>query len=325
MGKTNETDGSARSGHVKRHVDGFKRADTLQDRFGPPMRLLKHFLHGLLISGRDDIGGPTCLRQFQPLLPVSDEKDTSGPQTFGGQDSTESDGSIANHYDRAACLDPCGDGSMIACRHDIGEGKDGFEQLLVAFHRGRKHYQGTVGVGDANGLALAAIMGTAPARSMYAGAWQTCTTELAGAIRDQERGDHAIPLFDGAHLRPDLLDHPHPLVSHAISRLTLIDATIGPQIRATNTRMRNTGNHIGWGLNDGIGDLVDAHISRSMINGCSHSFLLFTSSGCLSGRSHALSQQDLPLKKKSSMPAKAERHILCLVVIIGTLKHRMVE
>ena len=108
------------------------------------------------------------MRQFQPLLPVSDEKDAFGPQTFGGEYSTKSDGSIANHCHRAACPDPCGESSMMACRHDIGEGKDCLEQMLVAFNRGRKHYQGTVGVWDANGFALAAIIGTAPALSMHA-------------------------------------------------------------------------------------------------------------------------------------------------------------
>jgi hypothetical protein len=41
----------------------------------------------------------------------------------------------ANHYHRATCPDPCGDGSMMACRHDIGEGKDCLEQMLVAFNR----------------------------------------------------------------------------------------------------------------------------------------------------------------------------------------------
>src|SRR2546421_10550025 len=96
------------------------------------MRLLKHFLHRLLISRRDDIGGPKCLRQFQPLFPVSAEKDAFGPQTFGGEDSTESNCSIANHYYSAACPDLCGDGSMMACRHDIGEGKDCLEQMLFA-------------------------------------------------------------------------------------------------------------------------------------------------------------------------------------------------
>src|SRR6266516_236696 len=182
---------------------------------------------------------------------------------------------------------------MMACRHDIGEGKDGLEQMLVAFHRRGNHYQSTVGVGNANGFGLAAIIGTAPALSMHAGAWQAFTTELAGAIRDQERGDHAIPFFEGAHLRSYLLDHPHPLVSHAISRLTVIDATIRPQIRATNPRMRNAGNHIGWGLDDGIGDLVDAHISGSMINGCSHVFLLFKSAFHREATlSHAAPQHD---------------------------------
>src|SRR5712691_618590 len=110
---------------------------------------------------------------------------------------------------------------------------------------------------------------------MHAGAGQARTTELAGAIRDQERGDHAIPFFEGAHLGPDLLDDSHPLVPHALSRFPLIDATIGPQIRATNPRMRNPSNHIGWSRNAGIGNLVDAHICGSMIHGCSHMFLLF--------------------------------------------------
>src|SRR6266536_2736780 len=107
-----------------------------------------------------------------------------------------------------------------------------------------------------------------------------CTHELGKPSRqnshvpsDIKKGEITRSPF--LMVRPYLLDHPHPLVSHAISRRTLIDATIGPQIRATNTRMRNTGNHIGWGLNDGIGDLVDTHISGSMINGCSHVFLLF--------------------------------------------------
>ncbi len=31
------------------------------------------------------------------------------------------------------------------------------------------------------------------------------------------------------------------------------------------------------------------------------------------------------LEEKSSLPAKAEKHVLCLVVIIDTLEHRMVE
>src|SRR5712691_33963 len=132
------------------------------------MRLLKHFLHRLLISCRDDIGGPKCLRQFQPLFPMSDEKDAFSLQTFGGQDSTESKCSIANHYHCAACPDPCGDGSMMACRHDIGEGQDGLEQMLVAFNRRGNHHQSAVGVWDANGFSLAAIIGTAPALSMHA-------------------------------------------------------------------------------------------------------------------------------------------------------------
>src|SRR2546423_10888916 len=76
------------------------------------------------------------------------------------------------------------------------------------------------------------------------------------SLHDRTRMCHPIsrkgrsrdPLFEGAHLRPDLLDNPHPLVSHAISRLTVIDATIRPQIRATNTCMRNTANDIGMGL-----------------------------------------------------------------------------
>src|SRR5258708_11980280 len=42
-----------------------------------------------------------------------------------------------------------------------------------------------------------------------------CTTELAGAIRYRERGDHAIPFVDAAHLRPYLLSHPHPLSPQA--------------------------------------------------------------------------------------------------------------
>ena len=57
MGKANATDGFARSGYVNRHVHGFKCADALQDRFGPAMSLLAHFLYRLLTSGRDDIGG----------------------------------------------------------------------------------------------------------------------------------------------------------------------------------------------------------------------------------------------------------------------------
>ena len=99
---------------------------------------------------------------------MSDHKNAFCPQTFGGQDSTESDGSITNHCHRAACPDSCGDGCVMACRHDIGEGKDGLKQMLVTFHAGRKHHQGTVGVWDANGFALAAIIGTAPALSMHA-------------------------------------------------------------------------------------------------------------------------------------------------------------
>jgi hypothetical protein len=31
------------------------------------------------------------------------------------------------------------------------------------------------------------------------------------------------------------------------------------------------------------------------------------------------------LEEKSSLPAKAEKNVLCLVVIIDTLEHRMVE
>ena len=31
------------------------------------------------------------------------------------------------------------------------------------------------------------------------------------------------------------------------------------------------------------------------------------------------------LEEKSNMPAKAERHVLCLEVIIDTLEHRVIE
>ena len=168
MGKANETDGSARSGHVNRHVHGFQCADALQDRFGPAMRLLTHLLYCLLISGRNEIGGPKYLPQVQPRFLVSDEKDAFGSQVVGSQDATESDGPIANHGHRAACSDPCGESSVMACRHDIGEREDGLEQLLIAFHALGNHDQGAVSVGDANGFGLAAIIRTAPALSMHA-------------------------------------------------------------------------------------------------------------------------------------------------------------
>src|SRR6266581_5102022 len=139
------------------------------------MRLLKHFLHRLLISRRDDIGGPKGLPQFQPLFPVSDEKDAFGPQTFGGEDSTESDCSIANHCHRAACPDPCGDSSMMACRHDIGEGKDGLEQMLVAFNRGGNHHQGPSAYGTRTASPWPPSLGS-PQRS-------PCTHELGKPAR----------------------------------------------------------------------------------------------------------------------------------------------
>ena len=84
MGKANKTNCSARPGHVNSHVHGLKRANTLQDRFGPAVRLLQHVLYRLLISRRDDIGGPKGLPQFQPLFLVSDEQDACGSQTFRG-------------------------------------------------------------------------------------------------------------------------------------------------------------------------------------------------------------------------------------------------
>ncbi len=82
MGKTNTTDRFAWSGHVKRHIDGFQRADALQNRFGPSMGQLTHFLHCLLVSGRDEISGSKCLPQVQPRFLVSDEKDAFGPQAL---------------------------------------------------------------------------------------------------------------------------------------------------------------------------------------------------------------------------------------------------
>ncbi len=121
MGKANATDGSARSGHVYRHVDGFERADTLQDRFNATMCLLLHLPHRLFISRRDEIGSTECLPQMQPRFLVADQKDALGSQTFSCENATESDGSIANYRYCTACPDSCDDGRMMACRHYVGK------------------------------------------------------------------------------------------------------------------------------------------------------------------------------------------------------------
>jgi hypothetical protein len=70
---------------VNRHVHGFQCADALQDRFGPAMRLLTHLLYCLLISGRNDIGGPKYLPQVQPRFLVADEKDENRSSLVMGE------------------------------------------------------------------------------------------------------------------------------------------------------------------------------------------------------------------------------------------------
>ena len=205
MSKTNETDGSPWSGHVNRHVHGFKRADTLQDRFGPTTGLLEHFLHCLLIARRDDIGGPKACRPGRHRV------------------------RRLHRQSRPPCClpSPVAHGRMMSSRHDIGEGKDGLEQLLVAFNRGR-----SITSPSAYGTRTASPWPPSLGPPQRA----PCTHELGKPARQNSQMPSDImngeitrsPFLMVRTCDPDLLDNPHPLVPHAITRRTVIDAAIRP-------------------------------------------------------------------------------------------------
>lgn len=96
--------------------------------------------------------------------------------------------------------------------------------------------QGAVGVGDAGGLALAAVHAVhAPRAAVFAGGVQPCAAVFAGAVAVGERGHHHVPRLDGGHLRAGLLDHAQELVAHLPRVLGQRLGLVGPQIAAADS------------------------------------------------------------------------------------------
>jgi hypothetical protein len=88
---------------------------------------------------------------------------------------------------------------------------------------------------------------------------------------DVERHDDAIARLDMRHVRADLLDDPHWLVTEDIALLHVHrQHPVEVQIRTADSRRGDPHDRVGRLLDHRIGHLVNAHVFRAVPHNCLH-------------------------------------------------------
>jgi hypothetical protein len=239
------------------------------------LRHLNRLLNSLVPIAGDDVGGPKLARQSQTLGLMAQHYDLFGAQAAGRQRGAQAHRPISDDRHTSTRSDVGTYRCVMARCHDIGQGQNGLEQGLISLHLGRYNDQGGIGKARPNSLSLPAFVSKAPETTLHTGAIESLEAELTGSITEVIGGNYAVPTFDSADLRADILHNAHPFVTDLPAWLVGSLTAIGPEIGATDTGMSNLHHGVGWLKKSCIGDLLYLDSKGSAKNGCSHRWFLF--------------------------------------------------
>lgn len=208
----------------------------------------------------------------------AERDDALRAEPLGGEHPAQADGAVTDDRDGAARRDARADGGVVAGAQDVGERQQGGEQAVVGCGGGRELDQGAVGVGDADGLALAAVRlravraDRAPEAALGAGGGEALGAVGAGAVGPDERGDGQIADGEAVHPGADLLDDAEELVADALTGPPGRLAPVGPQVAAADAGPQDPEHHVGGLLDPRVRHLLHPDVMGGVDNGGAHTF-----------------------------------------------------
>lgn len=197
--------------------------------------------------------------------------DPLGAEPLGGQYAAQPDGPVADDGDGGALADARAHGGMVAGAHDVGEGEQTGQQVVVGDGLGGQLDQGAVGVRDPDGLALAAVVADrAPEAAVHAGGVQALGAVVAGAVGPHEGGHDEVPGAQAGDGGAGLLDDAEELVPDALTGLARGLAAVGPQVAAADAGTQDADDGVLGALDRSVGHLLHADVVRGVDDGGAH-------------------------------------------------------
>ena len=249
----------------------------LADRQSTATPELADLLHRITIL-EVDRRRPKLPRLIEPLGDIIDHvylACTAQQRAIRGE---QADGAGAEYRDRAAGLHHRQLGRVPAGDERVRQHR---EVILARIERLAGHAH-TVGVGewDPQELGLCAPVGAHPSVAVRRAEAsrphaQTCGGVTPGAVEadpaKQVRGNHdPLALLDRPHCLTDLLDHAKRLVADHQSRFGTGAPVEHMQVGATDRARAHAHDHIGWLLDCGILDIVDADTPGGLVDDSFH-------------------------------------------------------
>ncbi len=222
----------------------------------------------LLAAGLDHVVGAEAARDLLARLVARHRDDGAGAEALGGEHGRQAHRAVADDRHGAARRDSGRDRGVVSGGKHVRQRQQVGEQRLVDV-TGDRH-EGAVGPGHAHELGLAALV----AAAVDTGGLDARRTVCAGVVAVEERGDHEVAGLDGRHGRADALDDADELVADLLGLADLVDASVGPQVRAADAGGHDADDRVGVVLQVGVGERVESDVAGGMKNGGSHGAIL---------------------------------------------------
>src|SRR5205823_11413719 len=237
------------------------RADGLDDRVrAESVGQLLDPLDPVGAAFLDDVGCAELARQALPRLVAAHRDHPLGAELLRREHGEQSNGAVADDRDRLAraglgghCAEPAGP-------EHIGGREQARDQVI------RRDLwcgdEGAVGEGDAQPLGLRAQR--AHRDAVDAGALVAGPADLARVVGTPERADDELAGHDRLDLCTDLLDDSDVLVPHRCRPGELLDAAIGPQVRAADAGRGHADDRVRRFDEPRLLALLDPHLARAV-------------------------------------------------------------
>jgi hypothetical protein len=251
-------------------IDSWVPTASITEWAPQPVRELPDHRHTVVPPLLDDVGRAELERELLPGHVAAHGDDPLGPQVPGGQHGEQPDRAVPDHGHGLAWAGLGGHGAEPAGAEDVGGGEEARDQI-----RGRQvggGDEGAVGQGDPQQLGLRTP--GADGLPVDARALITGPADLAGVVRGEERADHELTWLDRADAPADFLDDAGVLVTHRGGPVDLLDAPVGPQVRAADAGGREPDDRVGRLDDGGILAHFDADVPRTVHDCSSHGGLL---------------------------------------------------
>jgi hypothetical protein len=208
--------------------------------------------------------------QGLPGLVPAHRDDPLGAEPAGCQHGEQADGAVTDDHDGLAGAGLGGDGAEPAGAEHVGGGEQARDQV-VGGHPGGGDER-AVGQRDPRVLGLRASRGRG--LTVDAGRLVTGTADRAGVVGSEEAADNELPRLDGADVAADLLDDAGVLVTHRGRPVDVLDAAVGPQVRAADTGRGQADDRVGRLLDLRVRAVLDPDIAGRVQDRSSHGWLL---------------------------------------------------